>query len=146
MALSLKVRLITIAVLSVLAGLLCLFGGGCSSSLAPTPSPAPFAGDLLELHNRVRAEADVAPLVADPALEAEADEHAHAMAWDNVLSHSGRGAENVGMGYLDAEAVFDGWRKSRGHAANVLNPRYRRFGSAMRLNRYGVPFWCARYQ
>lgn len=44
------------------------------------------------------------------------------------------GAENLGAGYADLSAAFDGWKGSKGHNKNLLNPHVTRVGIA-RANR-----------
>src|SRR3990172_653567 len=39
--------------------------------------------------------------------------------------------ENIAAGFSTAQAVFDGWKASSGHNANMLNPNYRVMGIAM---------------
>ena len=38
--------------------------------------------------------------------------------------------ENIGAGYHTLAEAFSGWRESRPHNANMLNPRVRRIGIA----------------
>jgi uncharacterized protein YkwD len=37
-------------------------------------------------------------------------------------------AENIAAGYGTAEQVFNGWKNSPGHNANMLNPKYTQIG------------------
>jgi uncharacterized protein YkwD len=43
--------------------------------------------------------------------------------------------ENIGAGYQSAEAVVEGWIKSPGHCANLMNPEFTEMGAAMAVNR-----------
>lgn len=53
---------------------------------------------------------------------------------------SGAFGENIARGQRSAERVMAAWLSSRGHRANILNPRYSRVGiSAYRFN--GVMHW-----
>ncbi|MEO7729010.1 MAG: CAP domain-containing protein [Burkholderiales bacterium] len=58
--------------------------------------------------------------------------------WDRVeragYQYSTTG-ENIGAGYKSAETVVDGWIKSAGHCANLMNPDFTEMGAAMATNR-----------
>ena len=85
-------------------------------------------------------------LSIDPALQAEARERVNAMARANAVGPSSRGSlsarlataqaprgvavENVSAGYHTLAEAFSGWRESKPHNANMLNPRARRMGIA----------------
>ena len=51
--------------------------------------------------------------------------------------------ENIGAGYQNAEAVVEGWIKSPGHCANLMNPEFTDMGAAMAVNRRSkmVLYW-----
>lgn len=55
--------------------------------------------------------------------------------------------ENIGMGYIDASAVMNGWKNSPGHNRNMLTERYTMFGvgafydSVSRRNMYVQIFY-----
>jgi uncharacterized protein YkwD len=55
----------------------------------------------------------------------------------------GSAAENVAAGYTTAQAVFDGWRASPGHNANMLNSAFRQIGigRAYNANSYYGWYW-----
>jgi len=49
-------------------------------------------------------------------------------------------AENIAMGYVDADEVMAGWMASEGHRTNLLNPAYTHVGIGVRWAA-GGPFW-----
>ena len=111
----------------------------------------PDALTQLDWHNSIRQT----PLLVDPALCAAAADHAYWMHANRTMSHTGengssfadrlrnrgvrfsRGGENVARGYRDQKAVFEGWRSSRGHYANMVGS-YDSFGYA-----YVDGYFCA---
>lgn len=99
------------------------------------------------LINSYRAANGLGALVSSPALNRAAAWHAADMLANGYFAHtepSGRGfsqrltdcdyptggyrAENIAAGFSSAQAVFDGWRNSPGHNANMLNPNLRTIG------------------
>jgi len=52
-------------------------------------------------------------------------------------------AENLGAGYADLQAAFDGWKGSAGHNKNLLNPYVTQIGigRTVRLNGKWRNFW-----
>jgi uncharacterized protein YkwD len=114
----------------------------------PVPPPAPPEPTLteaeqqearvLELTNKERAAGGCPALVANDQLAASARGHSADMAAQNYFDHKSKdgrtfvdrikaagypkpGAENIAAGQPTAEAVMDGWMKSPGHKANILN-------------------------
>lgn len=102
------------------------------------------AGRIL---NAYRAERGLGPVRLDSALTAMAQTQANAMIAGNALSHdvggnfttrvhaagvdSARVAENLGGGSYSTQEVFEGWRQSPGHDANLLMKGATRFGIAL---------------
>jgi len=91
--------------------------------------------------NAVRRKSRLKPLATDARLARVARDRAAAMAASGRLSHRGwkralrQGGvdghllgENVAYNYSSAAAVMRTWLDSRGHRANILNPRFRRVG------------------
>lgn len=135
--------------LLVLSALLPVFlascGGGISGALGdmlerpeaarPGTVDAEAAARLI---SRYRADHGLKPLKLDPTLMTLAAEHARRMASMDRMSHSlpGEGAfaqriaaggfrasmaaENVAAGQKTLSEVFEAWRKSPGHNANLL--------------------------
>lgn len=101
---------------------------------------------VLDLVNRERGQVGLSPLRLHSQLNTAAQAHANDMAKHNFMSHTGsdgsspfdrikrygynyrRAAENVAAGYSSAQDVMQGWMKSSGHRANILNPHYRDIG------------------
>ena len=99
--------------------------------------------EFLELINRYRQENGMAPLKVSGALAVAAQLHSEDMAAQNYFSHTsldGRTfvdrirqagytyntwlGENIAAGYDTAQAVFEAWRSSTGHNANMLNSNF----------------------
>jgi uncharacterized protein YkwD len=131
---------------------------GCASVEPPQGQPAFYdnlsRGDVqlnvpaaISLISDYRRKNGLPPLVADPKLQAMAEEQARAMARQNKVTHdpggrnftkrlkaSGfdaqRAAENVGAGYHTMAEAFSGWRDSLSHNKNMLLPGATRVGIA----------------
>ncbi len=122
------------------AGLL-LFAATCP---AAAPDLRKIERRVFDLVNQERRRAGVPPLQWDDALAAEARRHSYNMMARWFFSHEdpirgalnkrlksanlpwGRCAENIfsEQGYADpAEMAVQGWLKSPGHRANMLDPR-----------------------
>jgi uncharacterized protein YkwD len=54
----------------------------------------------------------------------------------------GRLAENVALGYPDAETVVQGWMNSKGHRANILNSEVEETGIAIARSSAGGLYYC----
>jgi uncharacterized protein YkwD len=54
----------------------------------------------------------------------------------------GRLAENVALGYPDAETVVQGWMNSKGHRANILNSGVVETGIAIARSSAGGLYYC----
>ena len=109
----------------------------------PTESAAPEvaadqATQVLTLVNQHRSSAGCSPLTLDARLNQAATAHSQDMAANDYFSHTSQdgrnpfqrmesagypspGAENIAMGYPDAQAVVTGWMNSDGHRTNILN-------------------------
>jgi uncharacterized protein YkwD len=131
---------------------------GCAEAPRPLPSEPSFYRDLASYNARVDAGAaremislyrsnhGLGPVAVDPGLEAAAQNQVTAMARLDKLSHEVRGTlstrldsagfnknaavENVSAGYHTLAEAFSGWRQSKPHNDNMLNPRMRRMGIA----------------
>ncbi len=145
---------------ALLSALAVLALAGCAESARPpsTASEPTFYNDLAASDARVDAGAaremislyrsnhGLGPVAVDPGLESAARAQAMAMARANKLSHEVRGdltqrldgagytknaaVENVSAGYHTLAEAFSGWRQSKPHNANMLDPRMRRMGIA----------------
>ena len=114
---------------------------------------------FLTLINDYRAQNGRPALSLSNGLNRMASWHAGDMASKSYFSHTdslgrsfgtrlsqcdasgGYAGENIAAGYQSAQAVFDGWRRSSGHNANMLNPNFRYIGiSRVTGGSYGV-YW-----
>jgi uncharacterized protein YkwD len=114
------------------------------SDLSLSTQEQAFVGLL----NTYRGQSSAQPVIVSAPLEQAATWMAGAMAATGVVSHTdslGRGfvsrlsdcgvvsrsmAENVAAGFTTAQAVFDAWRNSSSHNANMLNPTFNQLGVA----------------
>jgi len=119
--------------------------GGCASTETAAALSERFAPAL----NGERARQGLAPLSLSPALAGTAAHHACDMARRGAFSHKGRLgssvrtrarrhgyracliAENIAMGYPDAQTTLKGWMTSRGHRRNILLRDVTEFGLGM---------------
>jgi uncharacterized protein YkwD len=143
---------------ALLLALAMLVLAGCAEAPRPTASEPSFYKDLASSDARVDAGAaremislyrsnhGLGPVAVDTGLEAAAQTQVVAMARANKLSHEVRGSlatrldssgfrknagvENVSAGYHTLAEAFSGWRQSKPHNENMLNPRMRRMGIA----------------
>ena len=122
---------------------------------------AALQGEILTYLNQARSKsclcgtttyAATTPLALNNKLTAASDKHALDMATYNYFSHTGRdgskpwdrmtregyiwrtAGENIAAGYTTARAVVDGWLKSPGHCANIMNPNFKEVGVGYATN------------
>ena len=127
-----------------------LAAAAASILLQPAPGRADPAVDCIEqeflgIINQYRAENGRAPLALNTQLTAAADWVSGDMAAKGYFSHtdslgrnpgqrardfgySGGVGENMAAGYSSALAVFNGWKASPGHNANMLGTTYKVIG------------------
>jgi uncharacterized protein YkwD len=140
-------------------------------SPTPPPTPTPLGppvlsegfsscgtnadlGALFTLVNEARVALGLGTLIPSSALENGAVAHSLKMAQDGFLSHDGfleaisrygfSGSDfgqNVANMYQTPVAVFNGWRSSSGHWANITRASYTAMGVGCVLDRFGVPWW-----
>jgi uncharacterized protein YkwD/stress response protein SCP2 len=112
-------------------------------------TPAELArtcADVVELTNRERSRARLAPLAVDPLLTAAAQAHSADMVardfyshtspegtqpWDRAAAAGSRRrtiGENIACGQRSAAEVVTGWMNSPGHRANILKPEFTHIG------------------
>ncbi|MFF5258867.1 CAP domain-containing protein [Actinomadura viridis] len=133
----------------------------------PTERPTggttpPTGGSAIEttvatLTNKERTARGCAPLRIDSRLVTAARRHSQDMAANDYFDHTSRngdspwdrmkaagytspGAENIAKGYSTAAAVVEGWMKSPGHRANILNCGLKAIGVGM-SGGAGGPWW-----
>ncbi len=105
-----------------------------------------FTKQVLKLTNDFRKENGLDPLKWDPELADAAQKHSNDMGEQDFFSHTGkdgsqpwdrtkaagddntRVGENIAAGQRTPEEVVQGWIKSPGHRANMLNPNYEYLG------------------
>jgi len=104
---------------------------------------------LIDLTNKQREALGLGSLKPDPLLDKAAMQKAKDMfKWDYFSHQSPQGktpwywfsqsdyqyqkaGENLAIGFLDAEEVFDAWYESPSHQANLVNPGYEDIGMAV---------------
>lgn len=107
---------------------------------------AALAAEVVRLTNIERRKRGLPALAANPSLMKSAQAHADFMAGHDCFAHlcpkelpldrrvSAAGylyrgvAENISAGSATPAAVVNGWMKSPGHRANILNPAMREIG------------------
>jgi len=140
-----------------------------SSPPAATPATAAAAGRygarvsrIFDLINAERRHQGLPALVFNAQLDQMANIQAQNMARFQKMAHViseaslptmgdraryvgypfGRLAENVALGYPDAETVVNGWMTSKGHRANILNPDVVETGIAIARSSSGGLYYC----
>lgn len=122
----------------------------------------PIQLEMLRLVNEVRSTGyDCGPegvfgptqsLTWDDALAAAAARHSNDMSQADMFDHTGSDGttvadraldagydfhvigENIAAGYVSVSEVHSAWLSSPGHCANIMNPLFEEFGSALREN------------
>lgn len=141
--------------------------GLCSPAQSGAPPEARpgaasrVAGDVVELTNAARRRGGREPLRANARLMRAAQMHAEQMARSRQLAHvlptaahpriedrlaAARYAwqaygENVAMGQPGAAEALEGWMRSRGHRANILNPAFTEQGAGYAVDAAGRPYY-----
>jgi uncharacterized protein YkwD len=114
---------------------------GTEAEPDPAPALGAFEREVIELTNAYRAEHGRAPLAANAALSAAAEDWSGEMARGDFFRHSdvarqvaafgydaaGYG-ENIAAGQRSPEAVVDAWIASPGHRANLLRDGFEDIG------------------
>lgn len=122
-------------------------------ALAPLAAPSPasaaapvqkYANQAVAATNAVRTNHDLRRVKKNPCLRKAAAQQARKMANQGRIFHQDLGpilsrcnlrmvGENVAVGYPTGRAVVhQGWMKSPGHRANILNGQFNRVGIAAR--------------
>ena len=117
---------------------------------------------IFDLINRERRHQGLPALVFNTQLDQMANIQAQNMAHFQKMAHVipeaslpklgdraryvgypfGRLAENVALGYPDAETVVQGWMTSKGHRANILNSDVVETGIAIARSSGGGLYYC----
>lgn len=118
-------------------------------------------GEAFRLVNNHRAQHGLGPVGFSSALTKAAKYHSNDMAQRDDMSHYGSngstfwqriqqagyqpnfGAENVAAGQRSLHAVFQAWKNSPGHNANMLSPNATEMGLALSCtgNSVYVTYW-----
>ncbi len=116
---------------------------------------------LIDLINAERVRLGLDALSVNPVLMQVAEAHSQDMVNRNFFDHVNPDGqdpgdrldeagyawwycgENIGRGYSTAQAMFDGWKKSPGHWANMVSTNYTEIGIGyVAGGRYGY-YWTA---
>ena len=107
---------------------------------------AGFEKEVVRLVNEIRVENGLSPLKENWELSRVARYKSQDMADNNYFSHTSpvygspfrmitdfglsyrMAGENIAYGYRTPQSVVDGWMKSSGHRANILNASYTQIG------------------
>ncbi|GAA3965446.1 CAP domain-containing protein [Actinomadura viridis] len=131
--------------------------GRPSGGTSPATGGSAIETTVATLTNKERTARGCAPLRIDARLVTAARRHSQDMAANDYFDHTSRngdspwdrmkaagytspGAENIAKGYSTAAAVVDGWMKSPGHRANILNCGLKAIGVGM-SGGAGGPWW-----
>lgn len=117
---------------------------------------------ILSLVNAERRRHGLRELALNPRLDQAAKLHARNMATFRKMAHvlpesrfptlTQRAqyvaypysmiAENIALGYSDAESVVKGWMASPGHRRNILNPEVSEIGTGIVSSTTGGLYFC----
>jgi uncharacterized protein YkwD len=122
-------------------------------------APESVQTNLAAYINNYRRANGLAPVLLTSRMQPAAQGHAAYMARINRLTHIGANGsnagqrllasgvslsawgENIAVGYSSSTAVFNAWRNSAGHRANMLNWRFTHIGIGVAYG-YGRWWWC----
>ena len=113
-----------------------------STTVSTTAGPCSSdRGDILRLVNRERSRRGIKPVVLNLRLNNAAQYHSTWMARTPKFAHDNWTAEikaagyppgvwgqNIALGQVTADLAMYTWMHSAGHAANILNPKYKSLG------------------
>lgn len=117
-----------------------------------------FEQQVLDLVNRERARAGLAPVAYDRRLDLASERHNAQQAATRRMAHDGIGdgtpgeriraagyggawGENVATGQLSPAQVVAEWMASPGHRRNILDPSYRLMGVSYTTGTDGRTYW-----
>jgi uncharacterized protein YkwD len=122
-----------------------------------------WAGQILTAVNEERSSLGLSPLRAEPHLNRISQAHARDMALRKYFNHDTPeglepwdrmsaadippyelAGENIAKGQESVDEVIEGWMKSPGHRANLLNPDYNYIGIGLYFDdaNYNDPIHC----
>jgi uncharacterized protein YkwD len=121
-----------------------VFAAGPSGNSSAAVTIDPQESAFLTLINNYRAQNSLGPLLIDPDIQEAAEWMSADMGQYAYFSHTDRlgrspwdrmcffgycyntyKGENIAAGYVDANAVFNGWKNSPGHNSNMLGANFR---------------------
>ena len=141
------------------------FGGlGLFPSCIPrapriTSGVAPTTSTIVQLVNRARAAAGVAPVTEVSSLDSAALTQSYNQALQHTMTHTGPDGsnagqritnagyswstwgENVAAGQVGPDAVMTAWMNSPPHKANILSASFSGIGIASLIAANGVTYW-----
>jgi len=141
-------RMLLVASCASIAALFAVvFSAGSTSQTSAAIVLDPEEQAFVTLINNYRAQNGVGALTIDPSIQGAAEWMSADMGQYNYFSHTDHlgqtpwtrmcnfgycystyKGENIAAGYSTAAAVFEGWRNSPGHNANMLNANYKVMG------------------
>jgi uncharacterized protein YkwD len=140
--------LIPALLIAVLGFAVLALAGGSGRATADTSIDSEEQS-FIDTLNQYRVNNSLPPLLIDPSLQAAADWMSTDLGEQNYFDHTdstGRDpwtrmcdfgycynawkGENIAAGYVTGADVFQGWKGSPGHNANMLGPNYRVMGLA----------------
>lgn len=88
-----------------------------------------FEREVVQITNRERARRGLQPLKINAKMMADARSWSTNQARRGRMYHSRMGyGENVAWNQKTPQEVMSAWMNSRGHRANILNPKYKEIG------------------
>lgn len=142
-----------------------MVSSGSAEPVSPPTTRGGYAATesrIFDLINAQRRHQGLPPLVHNEQLDQMAKIQAQNMAHFRKMAHVipearlptladraryvayryGRLAENVALGYPDAETVVQGWMTSRGHRTNILNSAVAETGIGIARSSTGGFYYC----
>src|SRR6266576_2372893 len=149
----------------LVAGCAIPMAGAAPSTTSSSPAPSSYSATesrIFDLINRQRQRQGLKPLVFNPQLDRMAKIQAENMARFQKMAHTvpdaslptlkdraryvgygySRLAENVALGYPNAETVVDGWMNSSGHRRNILDGAVVETGIGIARSAAGGIYYC----
>jgi uncharacterized protein YkwD len=123
---------------------------------------AALRAQVIEAHNRIRAEAKLPPFSVSGKLQAAAEVHAKDMAARGKMTHKGRDGstvverikaqdyryfrvgENIAHGRFTTPRLMKGWMDSPPHKRNILGS-FSQIGVACATAEDGKRYWCVTF-
>lgn len=149
----------------LVAGCAIPMAGAAPSTTSSSPAPSSYSATesrIFDLINRQRQRQGLKPLVFNRELDRMAKIQAENMARFQKMAHTipdaslptlgdraryvgygySRLAENVALGYPNAETVVEGWMNSRGHRQNILDGGVVETGIGIARSSAGGIYYC----